>query len=46
VGGKNITWTVEGRERYGVRVRYPQELRDRPERLAEILVRDLNRGNK
>jgi Cu(I)/Ag(I) efflux system membrane protein CusA/SilA len=33
-----ITRTVEGRERYGVRVRYPQELRDQPEDLAEILV--------
>jgi Cu(I)/Ag(I) efflux system membrane protein CusA/SilA len=33
-----ITQTVEGRERYGVRVRYPQELRDSPERLASVLV--------
>ena len=33
-----ITQTVEGRERYGVRVRYPQELRDTPERLAAVLV--------
>ncbi len=38
VGGMTITQTVEGRERYPVRVRYPQELRDQPERLAEILV--------
>jgi Cu(I)/Ag(I) efflux system membrane protein CusA/SilA len=38
IGGMEITETVEGRERYGVRVRYPQELRDRPEKLAEILV--------
>ncbi|MBT8396986.1 MAG: efflux RND transporter permease subunit [Gemmatimonadetes bacterium] len=38
VGGMEITQTVEGRERYGVRVRYPQELRDRPERISEILV--------
>ena len=38
IGGMTITQTVEGRERYGVRVRYPQELRDSPERLAEILV--------
>jgi len=29
---------VEGRERYGVRVRYPQELRDSPERLAAVLI--------
>ncbi|MES1259757.1 MAG: efflux RND transporter permease subunit, partial [Gemmatimonadota bacterium] len=38
VGGMAVTQTVEGRERYGVRVRYPQELRDSPERLAEVLV--------
>jgi Cu(I)/Ag(I) efflux system membrane protein CusA/SilA len=38
IGGMTVTETVEGRERYGVRVRYPQELRDRPERLAEVLV--------
>jgi Cu(I)/Ag(I) efflux system membrane protein CusA/SilA len=38
VGGMTITQTVEGRERYGVRIRYPQELRDNPERLASVLV--------
>jgi Cu(I)/Ag(I) efflux system membrane protein CusA/SilA len=38
VGGMIITQTVEGRERYGVRLRYPQELRDTPERLAEVLI--------
>jgi len=38
IGGMDITRTVEGRERYGVRLRYPQELRDQPERLAEILI--------
>ncbi|MGE5090858.1 MAG: efflux RND transporter permease subunit, partial [Bacillota bacterium] len=38
VGGMTITRTVEGRERYGVRIRYPQELRDTPERLASVLV--------
>ncbi|MEJ2205754.1 MAG: CusA/CzcA family heavy metal efflux RND transporter [Gemmatimonadota bacterium] len=38
IGGMSITRTVEGRERYSVRVRYPQELRDQPEKLAEILV--------
>jgi Cu(I)/Ag(I) efflux system membrane protein CusA/SilA len=38
IGGMSITRMVEGRERYSVRVRYPQELRDRPEKLAEILV--------
>ena len=38
IGGMTITQTVEGRERYGVRVRYPQELRDTPEQLASVLV--------
>lgn len=38
VGGMTVTQTVEGRERYGVRVRYPQELRDNPERLASVLI--------
>ncbi|HEU4993633.1 MAG TPA: efflux RND transporter permease subunit, partial [Gemmatimonadaceae bacterium] len=38
IGGMTVTQTVEGRERYGVRVRYPQELRDTPERLAAVLV--------
>jgi len=38
VGGMTITQTVEGRERYGVRIRYPVELRDNPERLASVLI--------
>jgi Cu(I)/Ag(I) efflux system membrane protein CusA/SilA len=38
IGGMVVTQTVEGRERYAVRVRYPQELRDTPERLASVLV--------
>lgn len=38
VGGKRITSTVEGRERYPVRVRYLRELRDTPESLAKIVV--------
>jgi len=38
VGGMTITQAVEGRERYAVRLRYPQELRDRPEKLAEVLI--------
>jgi Cu(I)/Ag(I) efflux system membrane protein CusA/SilA len=38
IGGMSITRTVEGRERYPVRLRYPQELRDQPEKLAEILI--------
>ena len=39
LGGEMITTTVEGRERYGVSVRYPRELRDSPQRIAaEVLV--------
>jgi Cu(I)/Ag(I) efflux system membrane protein CusA/SilA len=39
LGGETVTTTVEGRERYGVTVRYPRELRDTPQRIAaEVLV--------
>lgn len=38
VGGKPLTMTVEGRQRYPVRVRYLRELRDQPETLGDILV--------
>ena len=38
IGGMKITSTVEGRERYPVRVRYPRELRDNPESLGKILI--------
>jgi len=36
VGGMNITETVEGRERYPVNLRYPQELRDSLERVRRL----------
>ena len=38
IGGKPITHTVEGRERYPVRVRYQRELRDTIEAIENILV--------
>ena len=38
IGGENITTTVEGRERYPVRVRYARELRDSPESLKKVFV--------
>ena len=38
IGGKRLTTTVEGRERYAVRVRYMRELRDEFEALETILV--------
>ncbi|MAN26403.1 efflux RND transporter permease subunit [Mesonia sp.] len=38
VGGMQLSQTVEGRERYGIRVRYPRELRDSPEDLKNIYI--------
>jgi Cu(I)/Ag(I) efflux system membrane protein CusA/SilA len=39
LGGEMVTTTVEGRERFGVSVRYPRELRASPEQIArEVLV--------
>ncbi len=38
LGGMALTQTVEGRERYSVRVRYPRELRDSPEDIGGIYV--------
>lgn len=38
IGGIKITTTVEGRERFPVRVRYPRELRDDPDKLGKIMV--------
>jgi len=38
IGGMNVSWTVEGLERYPINIRYPRELRDNLEALAETLV--------
>lgn len=38
VGGMNISQTVEGRERYNIRVRYPRELRSSPTDLSNIYI--------
>jgi Cu(I)/Ag(I) efflux system membrane protein CusA/SilA len=38
IGGMPLTTTVEGRERFPVRLRYPREARDNPEALARVLV--------
>lgn len=38
VGGMVLNQTVEGRERYGIRVRYPRELRGNPTDLEQIYV--------
>lgn len=38
LGGELVTTTVEGRERFGVIVRYPRELRDDPQRVAQDVL--------
>ena len=38
IGGAPLTTTVEGRERYPVRVRYAREARSTPEQIERILV--------
>jgi Cu(I)/Ag(I) efflux system membrane protein CusA/SilA len=38
VGGMIVSQTVQGRERFSIRVRYPRELRDDPEQLKKIYV--------
>lgn len=38
IGGKNIAYTIEGRERYPINVRYPRELRQDLEALKRVLV--------
>ena len=38
VGGMNVTWTVEGLERYPVNVRFPRELRNDIDALERIAV--------
>ena len=38
LGGMNLTRTVEGRERYPIRVRYQRDLRERVEELSDLPV--------
>jgi len=42
LGGRQVTTTVEGRERYPVRIRYQRELRDSIEGLGDILIAATN----
>ena len=45
LGGEMVTTTVEGRERFGVTVRYPRELRSDPQLIArEVLVPTMDGG--
>jgi len=38
IGGMNVSWTVEGLERYPINVRYPRELRSDIEKLKRVAV--------
>lgn len=38
LGGKRLTTTVEGRERYPVRVRYERDVRDSLDKLGDVLI--------
>ena len=38
IGGRILTTTVEGRERFPVRIRYAREYRDNPEDIKKILI--------
>jgi copper/silver efflux system protein len=42
IGGKNVTYTVEGRERYPVRVRYARDFRENIDALRNVLVPAMN----
>ena len=42
VGGENLTMTIEGRQRFPVRVRYARELRDNMEAIKRVLVKATN----
>lgn len=46
IGGETITHTVEGRERYPVRVRYPRELRDDIDAMERVLVGGMMSGGQ
>ena len=42
IGGKNITTTIEGRQRFPVRVRYARDFRANPQQLGEVLIMGTN----
>jgi Cu(I)/Ag(I) efflux system membrane protein CusA/SilA len=44
IGGENLTTTIEGRNRFPVRVRYARELRNDLERIRRILVPAMGSG--
>ena len=42
IGGNNISTTIEGRQRFPVRIRYARSLRDSPEAIRGVLVSGMN----
>jgi Cu(I)/Ag(I) efflux system membrane protein CusA/SilA len=42
IGGKNLTTTIEGRQRFEVRVRYARDFRENPQQLSDVLVTGSN----
>lgn len=42
IGGKNLTTTIEGRQRFPVRVRYARDFRADPQELGQVLVTGSN----
>src|SRR5438477_10563715 len=38
IGGKNLTFTIEGRQRFPVRVRYARDFRENLEAMKDVLV--------
>ena len=44
IGGIQLSTTIEGRERYPIRIRYPRELRDDPSSIQNILIPTKNKS--
>lgn len=44
LGGMPVTTAVEGRERYGIRIRYAREFRENPEKIMDTLVPTMGFG--
>jgi Cu(I)/Ag(I) efflux system membrane protein CusA/SilA len=44
LGGQTVTTTVEGRQRFGVNMRYPRDLRDSPQAIASDVLVPLPNG--
>ena len=44
LGAESVTTVIEGRERYGVAIRYPRDLRDNPQAIAQDVLVSLPGG--